>query len=274
MCTSFATYFDKPIYGMNHDLFDTETKFTIVQGKKNINAFIYDVKFNDDFVHNAGMNDKGIFCNFQNDSTNKYILLNPSLEWVNADDIFLKALMEEESVKDIEDGISGKGVRFPLSPPNPKLHSLYADKNGYAVIIEAGEDAAKISTIKGKFIVMTNFTSSDFENKGFNEVFGPGDNRYIKAYEYLSQVKGTFKIEDAFNILKQNIQESSKTQTLTSMIFLPKDNEIYFVIKRRFDKVWKISLDNNILETFSGFKNDIKMPLDSNGICASDLEQY
>lgn len=131
-----------------------------------------------------------------------------------------------------------------------------------------------ITRNKAKFIIMTNFANKDYEDKCIEEVSGPGAKRYIKAYEYLSQVKNVFNVEDAFNILKQNTQESAKVQTLTSMVFVPKYNEIYFVIKRRFDKVWKVSLNNHTLETFSGFKINIKIPLDSKGICASNLEQY
>jgi hypothetical protein len=55
------------------------------------------------------------------------------------------------------------------------------------------------------------------------------------------------------------------------MIFDPIHNEIFIAIDRNFNKIWKASLEESTIETFSGFNISIKKPLDSKGLMALEI---
>ena len=78
------------------------------------------------------------------------------------------------------------------------IHSLYADKNGDAMIVEASDKGSEITKIKDRFIVMTNFPVYKFSDKNYKEVKGDGADRYKTAYEYILENKDVFNRDHAF----------------------------------------------------------------------------
>lgn len=66
-CTSFAVYFDEPIYGMNFDFVeDTEILFTVISlPHVDLPFFIMMFTYNGGFGSNVGMSTKGQFASHQ-----------------------------------------------------------------------------------------------------------------------------------------------------------------------------------------------------------------
>jgi hypothetical protein len=80
-------------------------------------------------------------------------------------------------------------------------------------------------------------------------------------------------IDKAFEALKMTIQLEEKWETLISAVFDPIKLEIFIVLKRNFDKIWRIDLMKGSLETYSGFRNPVKLDLSSTEVVISDLER-
>lgn len=64
MCTSAVLYKDKPIYLMNFDFFEVESRIRI-EDKGDIPMFFFEINQGGQFLETAGMNTKGLFGNFQ-----------------------------------------------------------------------------------------------------------------------------------------------------------------------------------------------------------------
>ena len=56
------------------------------------------------------------------------------------------------------------------------------------------------------------------------------------------------------------------------MVFDPEKGEVYIALKGDFTRIWKVSIADGTIETFSGFGRAEKAQLDSSGILASDME--
>ena len=121
--------------------------------------------------------------------------------------------------------------------------------------------------IKNKFIVMTNFRNADF----LDQVYGEGAHRYKTACEYISNNIQDFDFNHGIETLKTTVQSEGSYQTLCSMLFSPSENAVYIILQRNFNKLWKLSLNQNTIETFKGFDRYLKITLNSSGILASEL---
>lgn len=94
------------------------------------------------------------------------------------------------------------------------------------------------------------------------ERIGEGDTRE----EHLT----TFDVERGLETLEKAAL-SGEFSTQASLVFAPERGEIYFALKRDFSKVWKVSLADETIETYSGFGRARRMNLDSAGVTASEL---
>ena len=76
-------------------------------------------------------------------------------------------------------------------------------------------------------------------------------------------------MNDGFEILKRTHQDSS----LCSVIFDPVALAAYLCFHMRFDKIWRLDLQQNSIETYSGFSCYQKFTLDESGIENEIFEQ-
>jgi hypothetical protein len=58
------------------------------------------------------------------------------------------------------------------------------------------------------------------------------------------------------------------------MVFDPDERQVYLALRRDFSKIWKVSIADGTIETFSGFGRTRTMPLDASGVLASELESF
>lgn len=264
-CTSFVVFSDNNLYGMNFDYPETEIRI-IIHKVKDKKVFTMEFKQGNEYIPFAGINNKGLFVAVQ--------MLYPAKEGktdLQKNEIFigeLGALVGEyEKVEEIEKYIEDKKlVNMPVT-----IHQLFADKYGDAMVVEVGDDENKVVKIKDKSMVMTNFPNSNFIDKGYEEVRGTGAYRYKIANEYIGENIDEFNLESGWEVLKRTVQSSGRYPTQSSMIFDPQNGEVYIALKGSFDKVWKVSLEKETIESVKGFEQSIEIKMKPDGILASEL---
>jgi penicillin V acylase-like amidase (Ntn superfamily) len=270
-CTSFAVYSNNTIYGMNFDyLSDTRLKFTItsgVQGK----VFQMGALVSYDYVYLAGMNSKGLFGSCQmlfpevkpTEETGK----NQISPWVFHQIVLLRF----EKLSEVKDFLNKKRV---VRTVGPTLHNLVADKYGDALVVEAGETENRISRIRGRYIVMTNFPNYQLKDKNYDQADGFGADRFKIAHNYIKSNIEDFNVEKGMETLKQAQNTSERFPTRCSMVFDPDKKEIYISLERDFYRIWKVSLEDQTIETYLGFKAFRREPLPADGLSADELGMW
>jgi len=289
MCTSFAVYYDRPIYGMNMDDPERERKFKITTLKcnkkcndkrlcekcilknSNVIRFHCQIKNGNSFLENACMNNFGVFSNYQILVPNNEIKLDKPKLSIPIGKIFYQSQVYSKDINDIIDIIGNKTI---YSNFKSGLHNMFADKNGNAFILERSEKGNELNFLKDNFILMTNFPIYEFVGKPYLKVIGVGEDRYKIAYKEIKNHKKNFDFIQGFKILEKAKNTSKKCPTVCSMIFDPIELNVYIALFGVFDKIWKISILNNTIETYKGFNKQCNFKLGPKGILSSQLEKY
>lgn len=273
MCTSFAVYKEKPIYAMNFDYWEVDSRIRI-NDTKNISTFLFEINQGGEFLETAAMNTCGSFGNFQGNLSDKHVNVVPDLNCITIADLYRKFINSDQSVEEMDNILNKKTVLYPPIPPEyNKLHNMFADKNGNALVLESACGKNDITRIKdNNFLVMTNFPVGQFKNINYKDVSGAGSDRYIKAYEYISNIKTNFSIDNAFEILKSTAQKEEKWETIASMVFVPDELVVYVTVRRDFNKIWKVDINRKCIEAFRGFENKMSINIGSSGVDIVNLQ--
>jgi hypothetical protein len=268
MCTSFAAYFGRPLYGMNFDFRERDIQFRI-ETYRGISSLLVSFAEEGEYLYIAGMNENGVFFNFQiEESAADMSDLKPNNN-IEIGTLFEKAMSSSKDLGSICEIIQSNTVKVEGSL---NLHSLLADKQGNAFILETDGYKNYICKNPEKFIVMTNFPNRELADKPLHQVCGAGTDRYKLACSYIRDNKESFNMEHAFKILKMAAQSKEHCKTICSMVFLPDTNEMYFTLNNDDSKMWKISIKNMVLESYRGSKDAVKLMLNSEkGVLSSEL---
>ena len=271
-CTSYAVYGNKIYYGMNFDYPDVEILFTITQTQ---NFKIFQAFFiqNGDTSVICGMNSGGLFSSIQ--------MLYPQLtSWPTPQptdktlyDAYLLALYNSSDLEAAFNLIKTFGIKVKHIP-GTTLHDFFADKNGKAYVLEVGESDNLITPIENNFMVMTNFSNYDFAGKPLDQINGVGADRYKTAYQYIEANKDTFSFNNGIETLRLTTQTSGDYQTQVSFLFDPGNNEVYLILKNDFPRIWKVSINQGTIETYSGPGPYIKLTIPDGGIIANDIRTF
>ncbi|MCR3757470.1 linear amide C-N hydrolase [Clostridium felsineum] len=272
MCTSAAVYKDKPMYLMNFDFFEVESRIRI-EDKGDIPVFFFEINQGGQFLETAGMNTKGFFGNFQGNLSDSHKNIIPDKSCITIDKLYREFLNSDKSIEELLNVIKKKKVVYPPTPPEyNKMHNMFADKMGNAIVLETSDGENDITKIKDDFLVMTNFPVGQFKNINYKKVSGIGSDRYIKAYEYISNIGANFSIDNAFDILKSTAQKEKDFETIISMVFDPNELRVYISIRRQFEKIWMVDIRRKCVETFRGFKNKQAISIAKAGVSVESLE--
>lgn len=280
MCTSFAAYFGEPVYAMNIDHPDRERKFKITTLKRDfkndtISRFHCQNRENNKFLDSACMNSLGMFSNYQFLVPNKEEqIAKPKSNRISDGNLFSQSQMYVGTVNELLNRMGDKTVYYSNSFGSYKLHNMFADKEGNAIILEASKNDTEISSIHDNFVVMTNFPVYEFKGKHYSEMYGDGFDRYKIAHIEIIKNRNKFGIEQAFDVLKKTRHTSVIYPTVCSMVFDPVRLYVYLVLFGVFEKIWRISITENIIEPYSGFEKNVKLKIGTKGILASELEKY
>ena len=268
-CTSFAVYGDKIFYGMNFDYPEVELQFSIIEynGRKIFQTIFFE---SGNSIAVCGMNNSGVFSSIQ--------MLYPQVTtWPdpkpNEMDLYQAHIMPLTQVDNLQDAlnyIETQNVKV-IHIIGTSLHDFFADKYKNALVLEVGNEKNLITEMENDFMIMTNFPYNQFVGKPLEDINGAGADRYKTAYKYIQANKSSFNFDNAIETLKRTIQTSGDFKSLVSSVFDPINNEVYVVLKRDFSKIWKVSIDNLTIETFSGFDQYKEVPLTSAGLLASEL---
>lgn len=274
-CTSFAVYSGNVFYAMNFDFADLPMKF-LIAANGDIRTFhlafertLGTVSF---FVNTAGMNDKGLFAACQ-----ELHPVNQHPREKEETDLYMFELYEAISactcVNEIEERCQERAL---VDMPGITLHNLFADTRGEAMVTEAGEAGTHMVKKSGDYMVMTNFPVRTMAGKNYLAARGKGEDRYIICHEYLDRHLSDFSIENGFELLSKCRNTDPQYPTACSMVFDPQKKAVYIVMARNFSRIWKLSIENQTLETWRGFRRHLSIPVPKGecGIPAAALVQY
>ncbi len=275
-CTSFALYGNDIFYGMNFDFTFLPLKFWIESnsGMKIFHlAFLYEPypkepKSKAYFATTCGMNDKGLFSACQ--EVEPYIegFEKPSDDQIHIDDQY-ETISIYSDVEKVQEFISKKQAVQNLGP---SLHNLFADTKGNAFVSETDNTENIIVGMDHDFLVMANFANHSLVGKHYEEAVGVGAERYKIAHDYLSKNKNDFNVEKGLELLGMVYCQDPGCSTLCSMVFHPRTNSIYIALNLNFERVWKVSLGEGVLETHRGYDEYSQIHLGSGGILSAELE--
>ena len=108
--------------------------------------------------------------------------------------------------------------------------------------------------IEDDFLVMTNFNNHQFWGVPYDEVTGVvGSYRYRTAYANIMENINNFDFDNAIETLDLTKQSSGSYPTICSFIFDPIECDIYIILNRNYDQIYRISLNDDIVETYPRF---------------------
>ena len=270
-CTSFSVSSgeNKVLYGMNFDYNPNSRLCFLI--KPGIQKKVFHMAFERDdgyMVNNIGMNTEGLFANMQllypSDLSGWRVGPNTNFFW----EIYEVSLKLFGSVQDVRIFLNERRL---IQGYGVTLHSMFADKHGDALVVEAGHEGNKIVNKKDKFLVMTNFPNSDFVNVAVQEVEGVGSERYKAAYNYLLQNSDSFCVDSGMELLKNVVNTIPFFPTRCSFVFDPEQALVYLSLEGDFDKIWRVSIKKSIIETWKGFQTHKLLKIGKDGILEKQL---
>ena len=267
-CTSFAVYSNHTVYGMNFDyrpnsrqLFSISSEF---QGK------VFHLR-PIGFGEVAGMNMKGLFAACQGLIPDQKPPPIRSKNQISTWIFHRMTLSRFEQVSQVKDFLNKKQV---VQAMGTSMHNLVADRFGQALVVESVNNDNRITEIKDPYIVMTNFPIYLLQGKRYEAAEGIGSERYKIAHRYIKANFREFDIEKGMEVLKLAQNQSSTFTTRCSMVFDPLKKEILICLEGNFDRIWKVSLENQTIETFRGFTSFKRELIPAEGLLAADLAQW
>ncbi|MCX5973719.1 MAG: hypothetical protein NTU59_03410 [Coprothermobacterota bacterium] len=249
---------------MNFDYPPRELRFRLIW-KNERQVFRMEFPQEGAWYSTVGMNSDGVFSSVQ--------MLLPEWPAVQAgpDQMYIwrvsdYALEETSSASQTMDLLSSLRV----VEGQTSLHTLIADSQGNAFVLEPGAEKNRITPIQGKFLLMANFSLADFAGKDFRQTRGAGADRYQKAWAYIAETLDRFDATQAFETLRR-AQSDGDFSTLCSMVFLPNRSEVFIALNRDFSKIWRVSLRDETVSTYQGFAGSGELSVTERGVLVSDL---
>ena len=269
-CTSFAVYSDNIIYGMNFDYPDSEITIRIDEYEE-LNKVFY-LSFEAFGLHSgdAFLNTEGLFTTMQDHVPYEPYTMYPEEGSETVSGLAMMSPYLFDTVDEAREYLHDREVIHAYG----SYHSLYADAGGDAMILEVIDEEIARTDIKGSFIVMTNFPIALQAEKDYKDLTGFSIDRYVTAYEYIEEHFEEFNIEMAFEALEKTAQEGGTYPTQYSVVHDPVNQVSYIAIQRDYEKIWKVSLADNSVETYTGFNKQIAYTIGEEGVPFSQLVEY
>lgn len=267
-CSTFAIYGDKIYYGMNWDYYPGYDATIYINKAKDMKVFCV---FDQDGNHFTGFNTKGMFVNeIMVYPKEDFGIINGfkhnGLKKISMKDVFEEALYKYSKVEEINGYLKDKKLT------NLNTHDMFADRFGKAEAVEAGKDKNMITRNKDKFFLMSNFSLYYYKNIDYKNIFDRGSDRYIAGYDYILKNFNGFNISKGIEMLKAMKCIDVNFNTLCSFLYEQETNCVYIAINMDYSKVWKLSIQDETIETYKGFKTPMKVKINGN-ISLSDLKK-
>lgn len=216
----------------------------------------------DGWYPTAGMNGEGVFATLQYQC--------PFLEGVDCPgdgemfiyELFDRALGECSSMAGVEAMLDSLDL---VNLDILTLHSLLADPSGRALIAETDPAGDCITRIEGDCIVMTNFRHGDVVGVDPEDISGEGADRYRLALGYIEDHLEDFGLQEAMAALEASVETDETWSTKVSMVFRPSEGTMYLCIDSDFSRIWRISMEEGLIESWQGFDEHSWMTRDITG---------
>jgi hypothetical protein len=267
-CTSFAVYSEQTIYGMNFDYTpDMQQLFSISTGVQGKVFQFRPYGFSD----MAGMNSQGLFatCHGLIPEGKPPAVRNKNhiSTWM-----FHQMVSSRfEKVGQVEQFLQTRQV---VQSIGTSMHNLVADRYGQAMVVEPGGNGHRISRIRNRYMVMSSFPYYQLIGKSYDEAEGDGADRFKIAHRYIKSNLEGFAVEKGMEVLKLARNTSGAYQTRCSMVFDPQKGEIYISLEANFDRIWKVDLKSQTIETHRGFSSSRHQSIPATGLLASELMDW
>ncbi|MGI6086176.1 MAG: hypothetical protein ACOYIF_12220 [Acetivibrionales bacterium] len=194
--------------------------------------------------------------------------IQKDVETIAIKDLYSTALYKLSVIEEINEFLQDKRVIHTMV----EHHTMFADKSGSAQVVEVGKDKNMITSIKDKFIIMTNFMNYYYADTEYEKISARGSNRYIAGCDFMLKNIDDFDLAKGIEMLKAMKCEEVGFYTLCSFLYEAETNCVYVAVNRDFDKLWKISIMEETAETFKGFESPMKIKIDES-IKLSDLKE-
>ena len=266
MCTSFVLYSDKTYIGMNLDISERPIALSL----KGRDQFLVLQKEGPSFYPAFGLNRSGAFMNLLMVESNEAGKYRRGKDCVHIMRIFEGVLGGLIGPDALETLLREKTV---VNVPSISVHSMVTGKDRYACIIEPGRTNIHLNSSRS-FLVLTNFPLSDFAESDYCAVEGAGADRHKTCYRMLLESQGAFRIDRGLAILEATAQVTGDWPTQFSMLAVPEDECLYFTLKRNYQKRYRFSFVDHVVQTDQGFARQQGHILDKKGTLLSELEQW
>ncbi len=265
-CSSFAVYSNRTLYGMNLDYYPVELRFMISDGYAGRKVFSQNFFYSGNWVYTNGMNDRGVFSNYQEVIDKPY-----TGEAADIPTLYLYSVVESlgqvDDLQAVEKIMTGK--RLVHNPGFP-LHSMIASKDGQCLIVEIQSDGTHLIKNDQNFMVMTNFYNSDHLGESWEQIVDVSSIRYQLVYQGIEENMGNFDIMTGFKVLQSALQKI----TLSTLIFDPENLDIYIALEGDFEHIYKVSMNEETIETYLGFAEEKRVKIGYSGILVSELKTW
>lgn len=267
-CTGFAVYGKQTIYGMNFDYLPHAQQKISISSEYQGRVFHLSARTTIGFMKIVGMNSQGLFASCQMLFPQGYPPLSKRPEHISAGIFHQMALSRFADLGQVRSLLDKRQV---IQVEGVSLHNLVADRHGDAIVVEAGEANNHITSVQDGVIVMTNFSNHRYK---LNPIAEKGDNgvtRYRIAHAYIQNNLQSFDVQEGIALLRLVQIQSDIYATRCSLVFKPHAGEVYICLENNFDKVWKISLKNQTIETYGGFQSHRRRIIPADGLLTTEL---
>lgn len=267
MCTSFVVHGDQTIIGMNLDISDRPIKFVL----KGNDQLIIMQSENGKFYPAFGCNRNGTFMNLLMVDSHEDGVYKRGKNCVHIMRLFDEILSSKINISSLGDYLHTNKI---VNVPDYSVHSMIAGKEHITHIVEPGREPINMDSIDTSFMVLTNFALSEQLEKSYKQVTGPGHDRYVKAYEMISSYIQSFNMEHAFQILRETAQQSGEYPTQLSLISIPEEHKVFFVLPSDYTRVFEYCFESGEMRLYTQNASDKKIILTKNGISLMELASW
>ncbi|ULO05086.1 hypothetical protein H1230_18395 [Paenibacillus sp. 19GGS1-52] len=269
MCTSFVVHADKTVIGMNFDISRRPIKIALL-GDDQLLVLQND---NGQFYPAFGMNGRGTFMNL--------LMVDPieagnyrrGKNCIHIMKLFDEVLSGQMELAQLPDYLDSNAI---VNVPNQSVHSMIAGRNRETYIVEPGRKHLEMDSNSSNkdFMVLTNFPLSEYISSENRLVNGPGEDRYIKACDMITDHKETFNLQSGFDVLQETVQHSGDYPTQCSMVFIPDESKVSFTLNGNFTKVYEFSFITKRIQSVEGFTSNQSLTLSKKGVLLTELEGW
>jgi hypothetical protein len=248
MCTSFAVYNQKPIYGMNFDFPDVKIKVEI-EAAASGEVFYLCFQWNGRYHKVAGVNQAGLFAAAQILVAPFEIEAQPGDSLITPYELFSRALKNGRRIDEVLEILGTRRLAYTTLR---KGHQLYADISGNTCVLEPGPEANRIYALRKSHTVLTNNLFERQQVRAAATMQRLGVDRFLIAQQVIAAHAVNFTLAHGFELLRKTLLTHGRFTTQCSIVVDPSENTVYLSLKKDFEHLWKIDITAHSLQPMNG----------------------